>query len=126
MKIQRLYKTSLIVSLSVAGLLFIAQPSTADQPEGTEVPVVMPEQSPETGQAVVPKEESYPEGHDNITRHENIFKRMMSSSKEVKVSVNERLQAFLSLGSPAVYDLAGKKVNQNFRAVVGFHIPLQD
>ena len=50
--------------------------------------------------------------------------RMKTSAHEIKVSMSERLNAFLSFGAPAITDLTGRRVGENYRALVGFHVAL--
>lgn len=47
-----------------------------------------------------------------------------SPKKEVKIQLEDNLNAFLSFGAPAVRDLSGQQENVDYRATVGINIPL--
>jgi len=47
-----------------------------------------------------------------------------SPKKEVKIWLEDNLNAFLSFGAPAVRDLSGEEEDMDYRATVGINIPL--
>jgi len=51
--------------------------------------------------------------------------RDMASSFDVKIPLNERLNAIFSLGKAYIMDFAGRDMGKNYNAVIGFQIVLQ-
>lgn len=54
-----------------------------------------------------------------------LAKDIMVSSFHVKVSLTERLKAFLSLREMDIMDIVGRDIGNNYNAVFGFQIQLQ-
>jgi hypothetical protein len=50
--------------------------------------------------------------------------RQMTSTFDVKVPLNDKCNAIISLGKPAITDLTGRDIKQNYNAVIGFQIVL--
>ena len=51
--------------------------------------------------------------------------RQMASSFDVKIPLNEQLNAIFSLGKPYIIDFAGRDIGKNYNALIGFQIVLQ-
>jgi hypothetical protein len=51
-------------------------------------------------------------------------KETSSPEKEVQIRLDDKLKAFFSFGAPAVRDLSGEQEGLDYRATVGFNIPL--
>ncbi len=135
MKSNRSIKFVLVFSLLIFCLIFFVSPRAgADQSESDSTGLLFV-QSPEGKQSSGQKEGEYSGNNEKIFNPFNMLvslpqkqgisltdKKIFSPLREVRISLNERLKVFLSLGAPALRDLAGKQIKTDYRALFGFHI----
>jgi hypothetical protein len=111
-------KISIFLSCSISCLLIFASLSGAEQPAG--------DLSKQIFSAEVLKTfERYQWEKGVAPAADSTEASKGAASFDLKVALNERFKAFLSLGDQTVRDLAGKDIGQSYNAVFGFQIMLQ-
>ena len=119
MKIQSLSKISLFFSCFIFSLLFIVPLSGAEQADNDLSKQVFSAEGLRTLEGSLEEKDITP-----VVQTVSMEK-VKASSFDVKIDLNERFKAFLSLGDQGIRDLAGRDMGQSYNAVFGFKIVLQ-